>query len=294
MTDRYRLHIEKLKHLRDIIDLIKNSLGLKVILEWDFAGGMKKKSDPVEDALLVETASGMWNYDLSKKEVFSRCLAHISYYLSTLQFNGIYCKNLQNLPMDLPSQIFIRCINIMNSRIQEYGFNVIETNQSIPGYKNAILEGGLGFPFFIQPENNEINTLNIEDSVALINRYNENASKSNIVKVNFDDLPSVLSPDTKRIEMNLLFVMLTCNRGFVCHGNLKDKNAMLGKSMNLKREIDLPSGLITMVKATPQIIFFRKADLLFLFNFSQESQTENIAEIIGDENYTLLSYSNEK
>ena len=82
--------------LRDLISKCKNELGLRAILEWNFQPGKKKYSNNVyEENLYVEKEPGVWQYDLTKKEVVAIYLSNLSYFLTVFKLDGFHFKRIE-------------------------------------------------------------------------------------------------------------------------------------------------------------------------------------------------------
>ena len=89
----------------------------------------------------------LWHYDIKKPVVTAIYLANLSYYLSMFQINGFHFKHVDSFCKDEDGQILVKCLNIMNHRLQENGFTLASCKKEVPGLNQPILEGGLGFTF---------------------------------------------------------------------------------------------------------------------------------------------------
>lgn len=128
VIDKGTLTLEQMKVFREIVNKVKNEMGLKIIVEWSLDSGTLKYDlqNPVEKCLLKkEPGEGnLWQYDLSQEDVRALYLANLSFYLSVFQIDGYHFKRVDSFCKDTNGQIIVKCLNIMNNRLHESGFTL--------------------------------------------------------------------------------------------------------------------------------------------------------------------------
>lgn len=81
---------------RDLVNKLKNELGVKVILEWSLKGGRAKYpgDNPLESEIIKKTESNTYQYDLSKDNVMAMYMASLSYYKGYYAIDGFHFKHI--------------------------------------------------------------------------------------------------------------------------------------------------------------------------------------------------------